>query len=209
MFTLQQPRDYDCVCSTGKFAMAGLFKNTLVVCMLFTAPVSGQPLGVVLDISDVPDRKQTGTAYYLSNVAAYDLVKSNPSVFFVDVRSVKEIARTGHPAMIDAVVPVMVEGEEFDEDLQEYKLVSSPKFVERMLAAMESVDRGPHDMIIVTCGSGVRSAMASRALEDAGFTNVWHIPEGYDGDTKPGLNTQNSWKNADLPWTETFTATVF
>jgi len=189
--------------------MAGLFKKTLILCAICAAPVLGQSFGVVLDISDVPERKQTHTAYYLSNTAAYDLVKSNPSILFVDVRDVNEVTRVGHPAMIDAVVPVMLESDEYDEALQEPILVPNPEFVPKMKAALKITDRGVHDMIIITCGSGVRSAIASRTLEDAGFTNVWHIPDGYVGDTKPGLNSQNAWKNANLPWSETLTATVF
>jgi len=53
-----------------------------------------------------------------------------------------------------------------------------------------------NDMIILTCGSGMRSAKAADSLTRAGYKNVWHIPDGYAGDDKVGINSQNAWKLA-------------
>jgi len=189
--------------------MGNMLIKTVFASALVVTPLLAQTFGVVMDISYVPERKQTHSSNYLSSAVANEMVMANPGIFFVDVRGPKEVARVGHPANIDAIVPVKVEGPDFDEVLKEHILVENPDFVEKMQLALSKADRGLHDMVIVICGSGVRSALAVRELEEHGFTNVWHIPDGYDGDDKPGLNTQNAWKNAQLPWSETLTAEVY
>ena len=69
------------------------------------------------------------------------------------------------------------------------------------MMVMANENKSNDDLIIVTCGSGMRSAAAAQRLIDAGYTNVWHISDGYDGDELPGINTQNAWRLAGLPWT--------
>jgi len=189
--------------------MDNIFIKTLFASALVMTPLLAQTFGVVMDISYVPERKQTASSNYLSSAVAHDMVTASPGIFFVDVRDVNEVKGFGHPVHIDAIVPVMSEGPEFDEALNEYKLVENPDFVAKIRLAMSKADRGPNDMLIVSCGSGVRSAMAVRKLEQSGFTNVWHIPDGYEGDDKPGWNTQHAWKIADLPWSDTLSAEIY
>ena len=58
------------------------------------------------------------------------------------------------------------------------------------------------------CRSGGRSAMAVNRLAQAGFTNVYQIIDGMEGDAVEdpdsvflGHRFRNGWKNAGLPWT--------
>ena len=82
------------------------------------------------------------------------------------------------------------------------------------LADFERVARregiGKDDPIFVICRSGARSAVAARKLIEAGYTNVWNIVEGFEGDKdkKTGKRTVNGWKNAGLPWTYRIEASV-
>jgi rhodanese-related sulfurtransferase len=51
------------------------------------------------------------------------------------------------------------------------------------------------------CRSGGRSAAAANALAKAGYTNVWSLVEGFEGDKDAaGKRTANGWRNAGLPW---------
>lgn len=52
------------------------------------------------------------------------------------------------------------------------------------------------------CRSGDRSARAVNLLKDAGFTTVYSVIDGFEGDMAPqGRRTVNGWKNPGLPWT--------
>lgn len=49
----------------------------------------------------------------------------------------------------------------------------------------------------------MRSAAAARQLIEAGYTDVWNLIEGFEGDKNPetGRRELNGWRNAGLPWT--------
>jgi len=137
---------------------------------------------------------------YLSSVEAHDLVRDNPAILFIDVRDPLEIAKMGHPQPVDKVVPIRVQSDLYNVDMDEYTLVPNEKFLEEMELALREVGKSKFDLIILTCGSGYRSAEAVRLLSDAGYTNVWSITDGYEGDEKRGMNLENAWQNAGLPW---------
>ncbi|SLN61659.1 rhodanese-like domain-containing protein [Pseudooctadecabacter jejudonensis] len=154
-----------------------------------------------LAVDDVPKHAQFPLHNYISSIEAAELVAADPDILFVDVRDEAEIANFGRPLPVNAIVPVRIQSDTFNETLNEYVLVDNPDFLDQMatLLANRGQDRGT--MILLTCGSGYRSAVAARILVDAGYTNVWHIPDGYDGDEKLGLNAQNAWQLAGLDWT--------
>ncbi len=177
--------------------------KTLAICAVTLAfPISGWAgeIHTSINAADVPTRKSTALGQYLSVYDAYDLLVQDPHILFIDVRDPVEISQMGHPQQIDAIVPIKVQSEVFDEDLNEHVLVQYPEFLHKMRMLLDQKGKSRHDMIIVTCGSGVRSAEAADVLIKAGFTNVWHIVDGYVGDTKIGTNTHNAWQMAGLPW---------
>ena len=57
--------------------------------------------------------------------------------------------------------------------------------------------------IFLICRSGGRSAVAAKQLIRAGYTNVWNLVEGFEGDKDKatGARSVNGWRNAGLPWT--------
>jgi len=171
----------------------------ILIATQFNTPVENPPITE----AEVAPVKRTPQSLYLTSQGAFDMLKAQPDILFVDVRDPIEIAISGHPKPIDAIVPIMVHSEIFDERLGEYKLVENVSFLEDMNALLAEMGVSPEDNIIITCGSGWRSAKAAHALFEAGFTNVWHIIDGYPGETKPGINSQNAWKVAGLPWTTT------
>ena len=64
------------------------------------------------------------------------------------------------------------------------------------------------DTVLVMCVFGGRSAKAVNRLAKAGFTKVYNIIDGFEGDkirdeTNPqfGKRLKNGWKNSGLPWT--------
>lgn len=64
------------------------------------------------------------------------------------------------------------------------------------------------DTLVLLCRSGHRSATAANALAEVGFTNVYSVVDGFEGDTitdkgSPhfGHRLKDGWRNAALPWT--------
>jgi hypothetical protein len=64
----------------------------------------------------------------------------------------------------------------------------------------------PDDVLLLTCRSGGRGAMAVNALAAAGFTKAYNIVDGIEGDLVKdpesvynGKRMKNGWKNS-APW---------
>ncbi|WP_299043324.1 rhodanese-like domain-containing protein [uncultured Tateyamaria sp.] len=168
--------------------------------VLSAASITAEPLTTPIDPTQLPQVKRTPQQKYLTSIDAYRLLERDPDILFVDVRDPVEVMIYGHPRFIDAIVPVRAQSTEFDDDLKQWVLKDNPNFVMYMDQALDHYGKTRDDMIIVTCGSGWRSAEAARQLHEAGFTDVWHIPDGYEGEDRKGFNIHNAWQLAGLPW---------
>ncbi len=166
----------------------------------FGSAVNAETPRSTVSEANLRDVKVTPLKLYLSTQDAYDFLNRNPDTLFIDVRDPVEISINGHPKGIDAIVPARVHSNEYDHDIGEYVLKDNPYFLKQMRETVASFGKNKDDLIIVTCGSGWRSAVAVRRLAEAGYTNVWHIVDGYQGETKVGRNSKNAWQLAGLPW---------
>jgi len=182
-----------------------IFAGALAIAVLTGAGYAAGPFSDI-DASGLPSAKQTSLGLYVSSERAFKIVTDAPETLFIDVRDPMEVAVTGHPSGVDKIVPVRVQSDLFDAELGEFMLVPNTGFLKQMDAALADAGKSRHDLIIITCGSGYRSARAVELLASAGYTNVWHIPDGYAGDEKPGMNARNAWQNAGLPWSDDLVA---
>ncbi len=159
------------------------------------------------DPASTPPDKRTKANLYLAapEVPAFLAAKGGRTLF-VDVRTPAELMFVGSTPLIDANVPLRLgPTQEFDSKKRALVLAANPNFVsevERRLAA-KSLSKG--DAIIVMCRSGERSAAAANLLTDAGFTEVYSVIDGFEGDlakegSDAGHRTVNGWKNKGLPW---------
>ena len=87
---------------------------------------------------------------------------------------------------------------------EEYAFVGHPEMSWNIPIVLEVA--APTDVLLVTCRSGGRSAMAVNALAAADFKNVYNIVDGVEGDKVhdpdsvfDGKRTKNGWKNS-APW---------
>jgi rhodanese-related sulfurtransferase len=76
-------------------------------------------------------------------------------------------------------------------------LTRNPRFV-RELESKVAKDQ----VILLLCRSGKRSALAAEAAAKAGFTNVFNILEGFEGEIDEKLHRgfQDGWRYRGLPW---------
>jgi len=168
------------------------------------SPTPAVPTSTVSKV-DVPLEKITLAGLYLSSQDAFTFLQEHPEVMFIETRDPLEVSQTGHPVGIDAIVPIRVHSDQFLEDQGEYALLPNPEFLDMWKQTVADHGLSKSSVVIVTCGNGRRSALAVDALTEAGYTNVWHVVDGYKGEKLEhpfGRNTDNAWRIAGLPWTD-------
>ncbi|WP_310491944.1 rhodanese-like domain-containing protein [Dechloromonas sp.] len=162
------------------------------------------------DWDKLPDVKKSKVGLYLTPQQAYDMKKANPKgVAFFDVRTRAEAMYVGWPSDADALVPYVEHPElmsDWDDKRHMYKLEPNQDFVPELERRLKEMGLGKDATIILVCRSGDRSSKAQDRLQMAGYTKVYGIAEGVEGDTakegpKAGQRVVNGWKNAGLPWT--------
>lgn len=155
--------------------------------------------------ADVPKEKQTKLEKYLTSAEAHDRLNTSRSTkLFLDTRTRAEVAYVGYPSEIDGHIPYVEVSNfwEWDEKAGRYKLETNGNFAKEIEAELHKRGLTRNDEIILICRSGDRSARAVNLLADSGFTNVYTVVDGFEGDlSKDGRRTVNGWKNANLPWT--------
>jgi len=153
--------------------------------------------------STVEEKKQTALGLYVTAKEAYEKWKAAPeNVIIIDVRTPEEFVFVGHPTMAWKI-PIAVQSYEWDAREGKFPVTLLPDFVSRV----NEVARR-NDTIMVMCRSGDRSAIAVNLLAKAGFTNVYNIIDGMEGDVVKdpdslflGQRMRNGWKNSGCPWT--------
>ena len=151
--------------------------------------------------NEVPERKRTTLGLYVTAAEAYEMwLSAADTVKVIDVRTPEEYAFVGHPEM-SWNIPIAFVSYQRKDSRFEYGSRMNPDFVAHVLEVA-----APTDVLLVTCRSGGRSAMAVNALAAAGFKNVYNIIDGVEGDKVhdpdsvfDGKRMRNGWKNS-APW---------
>ena len=171
---------------------------TALLTLCFTPWAMGQDA-----ISELPKAKQTSLGLYVTAKEAYGKWQAYPeNITVLDVRTTEEYLFVGHAPMAWNV-PLMSQTYEWNADRQSFAMLPNPGFVSQVMELAS-----PSDTILVMCRSGGRSAMAVNLLAEAGFTNVYQITDGFEGDSVKdpesvflGQHLRNGWKNSGIPWT--------
>ena len=192
--------------------MNTLFKNLLVAACIATtggAWAADWAPGTTT-WEQLPEIKRTKLGLYLTPQQAYDMKKANPkAVALFDVRTRAEAMYVGWPSDADALVPFVEHSElmtEWDDKRHMYKLEPNQDFVPELERRLKEMGLAKDAPIILICRSGDRSSKAADRLQMAGYSKVYSVAEGVEGDTvkegaKAGQRAVNGWKNANLPWT--------
>ncbi|KWF59731.1 rhodanese-like domain-containing protein [Burkholderia pseudomultivorans] len=106
----------------------------------------------------------------------------------VDVRTAEERKFVGHvPASLHVAWATGT------------SLTRNPRFVRELEAKT-----GKDAVVLLLCRSGNRSAQAAEAATKAGFTQVFNVLEGFEGDLDDGQHRggRNGWRFHGLPWVQ-------
>ena len=150
----------------------------------------------------VLEEKLTSLGLYVTAREAYEMWQADPErIKVLDVRTFEEYVLIGHAAMA-ANVPLAFPTYNWDANKGNYSVVGNKDFVVHVKERFQ-----PDDTILIMCRSGGRSAMAVNALAKVGFTQVYNIIDGFEGDkvedpesVHHGKRMRNGWKNS-APWT--------
>ena len=153
--------------------------------------------------TNLPKAKQTDLGLYVTAKDAYDMWRNAPDkVKILDVRTPEEYLFVGHPEMAWKI-PVAAQSYEWDAGKRQFPMRPYADFVDRVRQVA-----GPDDTIFAMCRSGGRSAIAINLLAAAGYTKVFQIVDGMEGDPVKdpdsvflGQRLTNGWKNSGCPWT--------
>lgn len=122
----------------------------------------------------------------LTSTAAHEMLTSNDNAVLVDCRTQAEWTFVGTPA---------VEQARFVEWTRWPDGSRNENFVRDVAGGL-----GPDQPILLICRSGARSAAAAEALTAAGFTEVYNIADGFEGNVDGDGHRAGGWKSAGLPW---------
>jgi rhodanese-related sulfurtransferase len=188
------------------------FKQLTIVCLLAASSLAfaADWAQGSSDWKSLPEVKRSKPALYLTPQQAHEMkIKDKSGVALFDIRTRAEAMYVGWPGDADALVPYVEHQEimtDWDDKRSMYQLEPNQDFVTEIERRLKEKGLGKDATIILMCRSGDRSARAQDRLHDAGYTKVYGVPEGFEGDmAKEGPNTGrravNGWKNANLPWT--------
>ena len=181
----------------------------MLIGLTLTVLVHGSPLakdgpvGIQSDVdaATLKASKTTPLGLYLKPAGAHRALTENSDILFIDVRDPIEVTFVGHAEGVDKIIPVGIATHEVNPKTGQYGLVANDDFVDNVDEFVTAQGKEKSDPIILSCRSGSRSAIAVRKLIESGYTNVWSLVEGFEGDRAPdGTHTINGWRNAGLPW---------
>jgi len=157
-----------------------------------------------VDPATVPEKKRSALNLYLTAQEASAFLAQNEDAVLIDIRTRAEVSFVGIAAEADKNIPYMVMDEfwEFDADKGTYKMAVNSNFDREVADFIQERGLSKEAPIILMCRSGSRSARAADLLGQLGYTSVYSVVDGFEGDKDPdGVRSVNGWKNSKLAWT--------
>lgn len=185
----------------GKLNFGARLAAAILTIVLMAAPVSAQEYETQTDVFELALPKTTELGLYLTSAEGYRIKKQNPKILFLDVRTQAEVNFLGMPDIADANIPVKPISKVLTKDGKAYQRINNDDFVAAVAALADQKGLTTDPVIFIMCRNGKGSAIATNKLAEAGYTKVYSIVDGFEGDfDKKGKRTVNGWKNAGLPW---------
>ncbi len=138
-------------------------------------------------------RKEVSALPYAGAVTpaeAFELLKSDPQIKLIDVRTQAERDWVGKVDLPD--------GQHFSVQWTLYPGgAKNPEFLPQLAQCA-----APAEVLLFLCRSGVRSRYAAEIATANGYSHCFDILEGFEGDRDDAghRKTIGGWCNAGLPW---------
>lgn len=118
---------------------------------------------------------------------AWNYMSEHPDGVLLDVRTKIEFSFVGHP--VNATHVAWKEAPAWSVN---------PNFVDEVRTRVPDVNTP----VLLLCRSGQRSMEAALALENAGYTDLTNVEEGFEGplDERKHRGNLGGWRFHNLPW---------
>lgn len=161
--------------------------------------------------ADVPKDpgRQTSWGLYVDSREAYQMKtgEQGKEMLLVDVRDPVEIMFTGFSDVVDLNIPFMTSNRhKWNDKKNVFAMEVNSEFEARIAKALSERKLSKDSPVILMCRSGgERGAPSAKALEGKGYSRVYVVVDGFEGDTvkegdKKNWRLVNGWKNSGLPW---------
>lgn len=181
--------------------------NLIGMTLVLTLTQAGIALAGEVDAATVPAPKQTISKNYLTSKEAASMKQSlGGKALLVDVRTAAEVEYVGTTDLVDANISYMIDDySTWDDKKARFAMAPNSGFLTKISDVMTKAGLDKNSEVIVICRSGDRSARAADLLSNAGYTKVYSVVDGFEGDMakegdNKGKRMVNGWKNAGLPW---------
>lgn len=126
---------------------------------------------------------------------AYKVLEQQSEAVLIDVRSSMEYEYVGHP--LKAIHIPIKEPPDWETHADFAQRVRA--LLKKLFPENKSINDVP---VLLLCRSGKRSGLGAEMLIKDGFTNVYNVIEGFEGDRDENghRNTINGWRFYNLPW---------
>ncbi len=193
----------------GRSRRSGVMRSVATAALAAMLAIGAAAPVLAIDAAQVPQQKQTKPGLYVDAREAYALKQElGEKAMFIDVRTRGEVSYTGVASVMDAHVPLLEHpaNAAWDEKAGRFRLEYNNDFDAEVARRMAAKGLGKHDTVILMCRSGDRSSKAVNLLAELGYTRVYSVIDGFEGDVakegpQAGHRVVNGWKNAGLPWT--------
>ncbi|MCF6253166.1 MAG: sulfurtransferase [Thiomicrorhabdus sp.] len=187
---------------TTQIALSSLIVSGMFASSLMAAPVPENP------------KHQTPQGLYVTAKEAAEMMRKDPNVILVDVRTPEEWQFVGHTGIAQIMVPsVKFDYSKLDTKKPRYQPVPNANFISELEERAADLDADEESTYILMCRSGSsRSQPAAKMMDQYGYENVYIMVDGFEGKKtktgdKKGFRLENGWKNSGEPWTYDITET--
>lgn len=153
-------------------------------------------------------KRHTPQGLYATAEETYEMMKKDPKVILVDVRTPAEWQFVGYTDMAQIMIPsVFFKFDGLDEKKPRYRSVVNSNFVSEFEEKIADLDADQDSTYVIMCRSGAtRAQPAAKMLAQYGFKNVYIMTDGFEGGkTKEGehkgFRLKAGWKVNGYPWT--------
>jgi len=181
----------------------------VLICLLSAAFANcfAGDIVTTLTRADLANNKHTQSNNYLTAKQAYQaLTADSKPLIFIDVRTRAEVEFVGSPLLVDALIPYLQNDfTVWDDKERRYQKTINADFAVELAQALRQKGLGQQAALIFICRSGSRSSKAANLATKLGYTQVYTVVDGFEGDrvksgSVSGQRVLNGWKNSQLPW---------
>ncbi|BCN92259.1 hypothetical protein THMIRHAM_00440 [Thiomicrorhabdus immobilis] len=152
-------------------------------------------------------KKHTPQELYVDAKETIEMMKKDPKVILVDVRTPEEWQFVGNTEAAQIMIPsVIFKYDQMDAKKPRYRSINNDKFVSELEDKAAELGADETSTYVLMCRSGSsRAQPAAKMLWQYGYKNVYIMTDGFEGSKtkegdKKGFRLVNGWKNSGAQW---------